>query len=299
MVRFVTKSCSVSCKVIIIGCLLVIIAIVFVYYPLEDPAYSGAATINNTLAEPKTISFAGMTDEEILAAIRKNFPYEVYREQLSEYKNRLNEEYVKADLVERVALEREVLFVQIKLQEAEKRYQDKLILCLEIIRFLDGNRDNLTDEIYNSATQALQNGNTEPVAILLAEFYEKYRITLGGDSLDRAAKAIFLLGKISNEQSRYQKAYHYYRQAVKHDPENTSYLLAAAESANNIALYRNATIYYEAALHNLRNEVDVSPKKIRQLLIKLAEVWESRSNAQKAKEYYRQAEKINVIPGKP
>ena len=162
-------------------------------------------------------------------------------------------------------------------------------------QFIRENHSDFAVTEYNSSQASLLKGNYEPATKLLSRIHEKYRVTLGGESLDRAAAAVFLQGRIAESKTVYRDAYRYFRLAAKYDPENVTYLLAAGGLADKIALYRNAIIYYEAALYNLKQKSDSSPQQIRQLLHKLGKVWESRADLEKAQQYFQQAEKTESI----
>ena len=231
-------------------------------------------------------------DASLLDAIRQAYPLNRFEEQLAQLKMRNRENYQKVDLVERVALDRELALLEAKQNNSVQAYQLKLDLLVTVIRFIENIRKELATKKFNTVQTSLINGDTRLASSLLSDIHNKYRVTLGGESYDREAQAVHLQGKIAREQLDFQRSYQYHRLSVKYDPQNTRYLLAAADVADSLALYRNAIIYYEAALHNLRQNDDTPKGQLRSLLTKLAKAWESRANGEKAREYYQQAAAI-------
>lgn len=230
---------------------------------------------------------------ELLAKLKRQFPVSAYRKKLEKKKDTLQVKYKKPDIIERIALERELALLQIKLDNYHQHYDEKVKLLIEVFLSLDYFRSDFSAIEYDSAHRALFSGNTEFANQLLAKVDAKYRITLGGDGIDRAASAVYLQGKLAEDQLEFRKAYRHYRKAVRYDPGNIRYLTAAGKIADSIALYGNAIVFYEAALAIQRKNQENSPDEIRQLLIKLGKVWESKGNKQKAEDYFQQASKLS------
>ena len=232
------------------------------------------------------------TDSELRQLVRETYPVRRFTEQLQQLKTRNREIYNKADLVERVALDRELTLLNAKQRNEGQAYQRKIDLLVTVLRFIEKLKDEFTAKQYNAAQTALINGSTQVANSLLSKVHNKHRVTLGGESLDLAARSVHLQGKIAEERLDFQRSYQYHRLSVKYDPQNTVYLLAAGDIADNLALYRNAIVYYEAALHDLQRKEDTPKEQLRQLLTKLAKAWESRADNKKAQDYFRKAENL-------
>ena len=225
-------------------------------------------------------------------AINERFPISAYRVQLENIKSLTQNKIKNTDLVERITLERELILLENKSENLDQSYEEKVKLLVEVLQYLDKIKVEFTPVEYNSAQSALVHGQTELADILFSKVDAKYRVALGGPGLVLAANAVYLQGRIAEDMIDFPEAYQYYRQAVRHSPENIRYLLAAGNIADNIALYSKAVAYYEAALHNLRGQQGESSDEIRQLLIKLGKVYESKADNKKAREYYQQAVKF-------
>lgn len=243
--------------------------------------------------EPNGVyNFIDTQESEIRDSIGQLYPFSTYEEQLVEQIALHQASINSADLVERIALNREQSLLKIKHENASQSYEEKIDLLIDIFQYLDELRLEFTSSEYNSAQTALMQGNTELANMLLFKVDTKYRVTLGGSGLDRAAYAVYLQGRIAEDQIDYRTAYQKYRQAVRYDPENIRYLLAAGKVADNIALYGKAIIYYEAALHHLGELKEQSSDETGQLLLKIGRVWESKANNKKARDYYQQAVRL-------
>lgn len=272
---------------------MMVVALLFLYFfqwddmkqEIMQRVTGESIAVDNYQSIPKT-------DSELRQLVRETYPPRRFAEQLQQLKMLNRKNYQKADLVERVALDRELTLLNAKQRNDDQAYQRKLDLLLTVVRFIESLKDEFTAKQYNAAQTSLINGSTQMADSLLSKVHNKHRITLGGESLDLAARSVHLQGKIAEERLDFQRSYQYHRLSVKYDPQNTSYLLAAGDIADNLALYRNAIIYYEAALHDLQNKKDTPKEQLRQLLTKLAKAWESRADNKKAQEYFRRAESL-------
>ncbi|WP_455219671.1 tetratricopeptide repeat protein [Kaarinaea lacus] len=245
--------------------------------------------IAKSIKEESGYKFVDTSESEILQEIKNRFPINAYELQIARQKNILENEFNRSDLVERITLERELTLLQVRIDNCQRYYDEKIMLLLEVFQSIRKFRNDFTSDEYNSAQLALINGDTELANRLLAKVDAKYRVTLGGTGIDRAAEAVYQQGKIAEENIDYRKAYQHYRQAVRYDPLNTEYLIDAGKIADSIALYGKAIVFYEAALSNLRKNKEKSPHETRQLLVKLGKTWSSKGEPEKAIEYFESA----------
>lgn len=299
MIKYLKKNRLVLAALIVTATAFITIWLIGYNYKDEVVTAVNSASPNDEVPVAKVNAYIPQSEKSLIAAIKNEYPVDAYHRQLLKRDVTLKEELEKVDLVERVVLEREILLNQLKIDSFTKSYTEKLYVLVDTIRFLETHRADFKDKEIDLALGALMKGDTQAGEILLRRIHDKYRVTLGGASIDSAAKAVYLLGRIAEERLRYQKAYQHYRQAVKYDPENTDYLLIAGKTADNLALYRKAVIYYEAALHNMKKNANISSKQLKQLLITLGKVWESRAEPKKAQLYYQQAAKITPVDDKP
>lgn len=230
---------------------------------------------------------------ELLGKVKAAFPISAYKKKLEKKKEILQAKFKNPDIVERIALERELALLQIKLDNYRQYYDETVKLLIEVFLALEHFQNDFSPDEYGSAQTALINGETELANQLLTNIDAKYRVTLGGDGIDRAASAVYIQGNIAEDQLDFQKAYRHYRKAVRYDPGNVRYLTAAGKIADSIALYGNAIVFYEAALAIQKKNKEIPRDEIRQLLIKLGKVWESKGDEQKANEYNQQASETN------
>jgi len=245
--------------------------------------------IGSEIDEEGDYQYVNKSKTEQLGEIKKQFSINDYKAQIENQKEQLQDKFKNPDIIERIALERELALLQFKIENYKQFYDEKLKLLLEAFQSLEQFRDEFSPNEYNSAQAALINGDTVLADQLFAKLDAKYRVTLGGDGIDRAAEAVYQQGKIAEDQINYRKAYQYYRQAVRYDPGNIEYLVAAGKLADSIALYSKAIVYYEAALFILQKNKGVSPDDIRQLLISLGKTWGSKGEVNKSIDYYEQA----------
>lgn len=237
-------------------------------------------------------SYVDKTKEQLVLEIQNSYSINDYKKNIENLKTLIQELLGSVDLVERVALERELSFLQVKLDNAAQSYDEKIQILLEVALFLESVKKEFTSKEYNSSITEIIKGDTASANKLLSKVDTKYRVTLGGDGFDLAARAVYLQGKIAESQIDYRRAFHYYRQAVKYDPENIAYLSSAGKIADNIALYSKAVMYFEAALYNSREQDGESSERYQQLLISLGKVWESKGDAKKAKAYLERVSKL-------
>lgn len=259
------------------------------FFQAYTPEKTSSDKIVNHVEEESDYQYVDQSKTEILTEIKKQFSINAYKTQIEKQKAQLQEKFNNADLVERITLERELTLLQNKMENYQQFYDEKVKVLLDAFQSLDRFREDFSASEYNAAQSALLQGNTEIADWLFSKVDDKYRVTLGGDGIDRAAEAVYQQGKIAQDQMDYRKAYRYYRQAVRYDPLNIKYLVDAGKIADSIALYGNAIVYYEAALGNLIKNKGVSPDGIRQLLISLAKTWSSKGKMDKAIEYYELA----------
>ena len=237
-------------------------------------------------------SYVDKTKEQLVLEIQNSYSINDYKKNIENLKTLIQELLGSVDLVERVALERELSFLQVKLDNAAQSYDEKIQILLEVALFLESVKKEFTSKEYNSSITEIIKGDTASANKLLSKVDTKYRVTLGGDGFDLAARAVYLQGKIAESQIDYRRAFHYYRQAVKYDPENIAYLRAAGKIADNIALYSKAVMYFEAALYNSREQDSERSERYQQLLTSLGKVWESKGDAKKAKSFFDRVNKL-------
>lgn len=259
------------------------------YFQSSMQKAASVSNIVNSVDEEIDYKYAAISKTELLNKINKQFSVDAYKAQIERHKNLVRGEYNNADLVERITLERELTLLQIRIENNQQFYNAKVNVLLEAFQALAKFRSEFSANEYNSAQSALLQGDTELADRLFSKVDEKYRVTLGGDGIDRAAEAVHQKGKIAEDQIDYRKAYQYYRQAVRYDPLNIKYLVDAAKIADSIALYSKAIIFYEAALGILQSNKGASADEIRQFLINLGKTWSSKGELDKALEYYELA----------
>lgn len=259
------------------------------FFQSSKPEMTPDDKIAKSIKEESAYKFVDKSESGILEEIKNQFPINAYKLQIAKQKNILEDEFNGSDLVERITLERELALLQVKIDNYQQYYDEKIKLLLEVFQYINKFRSDFTPNEYNSAQSALVNGDTDLANRLFANVDAKYRVTLGGDGIDLAAEAVYQQGKIAEEKIDYRKAYQYYRQAVRYDPLNTKYLIDAGKIADSIALYGKAIVFYEAALSNLRKNTGKSPHEIRQLLVNLGKAWSSKGDLEKAIDYFESA----------
>lgn len=239
--------------------------------------------------------FENSSAKDIMATIEEEFTIDIYQQQIIEQIQSIQAKYSNADLVERIVLESELALQQAKMENHKRLYSETVKLLSETFQVLKSFKGILPLQDYNFAQAALVRGDTGLANNQFSKIEDRYRDSKERHEIYRAAEAVYQQGEISRNQTDYRNAYRYYRQAVKYNPDNIMYLIAAANVSDSIALYGNAILYYEAALFHLQKEkqnesqTQESQYDLRQLWISLGEAYNSKCNAVKAIRYFELA----------
>jgi tetratricopeptide (TPR) repeat protein len=257
----------------------------------ESPSSESTATTQTVkFSERRFINELGKRQKaEILEEIRNQYSIDTYRTQLLGQEQRLRTKFTNADLVERVALERELTLQRIKIDSYERSYNEKINLLFEAYQALKNLKGEFSTQNYYVAQMALVKGNTLFAYKLFTQVEHNGRDAKDREVINRAAEAAYLRGNIAKDELNYRKAYRHYRRAVMLNPYNVRYLLEAGKIADSIALYSNAVNYYEAALHIENTQNKKPPRQLRQLWINLGHAWNSKGDSDKAIEYFELA----------
>ena len=247
--------------------------------PLPDPSHRSDRAAFNM----ETATSSGMSKP----------PYAVqdFVRQLTQRQQRLRKKLSNTDLVEQIALNREIDLIQIKIDDADNAFQQHFHLLQEIKSVMQDFRSFIEEDDFRRSRDELEFGNTTSAYDTLAKISLLFIKKNSELTLQDAALIKYSMGRIAEDKNEFQKAYRFYKQAVQYQPENISYFIALGTIANQIALYGNAIQYLEAALamRRAQKSLTAADADLANIFLNLAGAYEGRGYNDKARQYYRLA----------
>ncbi len=170
-------------------------------------------------------------------------------DKLLEHKEKINEEKLKhlseKETKKRKVIEKELVEVKKQRSELEVTVENKNEEIFELNSKLQALQGKIAPEKLNDAIDALDKGDTKVAELLLIEVLE----TKTNDS-ELLSTAAHLLGWIAYNDIDYEKALHYFLEAIKLQPEKSS-------SHNNIGNILGIIGRYKDAEYHLNKSIDI------------------------------------------
>ncbi|MBI3515027.1 MAG: tetratricopeptide repeat protein [Proteobacteria bacterium] len=164
--------------------------------------------------------------------------------------------------------------VRTQLSDTEAAYEEQKLLVRELAAELSRAKSDVDPETYRRAIAALEAGDTNLAESLLQQVLEKRR-----EQVKSAATAAYQLGRIKEvDRLDFRAAADLYKEAVRYDPENPTYLIAAAKNAYFLGQFSEAERLFEAA----EQTTGIAPTQLAQILIGIAESYRTRGEYAKA-----------------
>jgi len=211
-----------------------------------------------------------------------------YLNALRQRQARFKDQLTNKDLVEQIALRREIALVQLRIDDLDSSYQRYIQLVADINGQLKQYRNYLDAISRQRISAGFVHGNTKPAYDVLTNLSAEAINENLKLSLSDLAKLKFLLGRISEEDNLEERAYLFYKQAVSLDPYSVRFLLSAGSSANRIALYNNAIQFLESG-REIQQKNNRQSELFADILANLASAYEGKNQNRKANDYRRQA----------
>lgn len=206
---------------------------------------------------------------------------------------RIRDQMDNKDVVEQIALRREIALVQLRLDDAQNAYYRYRQLVADIEEQLKQYRDSIDANAWQGMKDGFLHGNSKPAYDVLASLSAGAVTEQPQLSLVDLAKTKYLLGRISEDADLEERAYQFYKQAAGLDPDSVRYLLATGTSANRIALYNNAIQFLEAG-REIQQKASQQSELYADILRRLASAYEGKNQNQRARRYRRQALQIYI-----
>ncbi|MGH8546347.1 MAG: tetratricopeptide repeat protein [Gammaproteobacteria bacterium] len=166
-----------------------------------------------------------------------------YEERLERREQELREEFAKTSAAEKdrlALLEKELAAATAKRENPEESLADFKAKLAEASQALAKFKGDLPEDQLKQAQEALAKGNTPTAEALFGKALEQNKA--------QAAEAAYQLGQLAYERVDYAKAYAYYQEAAKLEPDNPTYLNMAGRLAYEVGRYAEARPFLEEAL---------------------------------------------------
>lgn len=242
----------------------------------QDGPSSSAKTIGLTSVDESPVFFISKAD---------------YLDALRRRQARIQDKLDNKDVVEQIALRREISLVQLRIDDLQNSYQRYMQLVVDIREQLKLYRDYIDATSWQQVNDGFLHGNSKPAYDVLTGLSAAAVNQQLNLQLSEHARLKYLLGRISEDANFEERAYLFYKQAMSLDPYSVVYLLASGSSANRIALYNNAIQILETA-REIQRKSNRQSELFADILSNLASAYEGKNQNRKASDYRRQALQI-------
>ena len=164
-----------------------------------------------------------------------------------------------------------------------------------IDKAVDSFSNSLSRTEYQDIQQDLSKGYTNHAFQAFIKISVLFLKEKSGLSMRDAAQAKFLMGKIAVENLQAQKAFRFFKQAVRFEPENIEYLFELGKLANQLALYTNAIQYLEAAEILEKKRSDADKALLLAILDNLSSAWQAKGDEKKSRYYKNEVVKLKQV----
>ena len=141
------------------------------------------------------------------------------------------------------------------------------------------------------AQEALAKGDTAAAEALFGKALEQGKAQAAASN-EKAAQAAYQLGQLAYERIDYAKAYAYYQEAAKLEPDNPTYLNMAGELAWKIGRYAQAQPFLEKSLAIREKALGAEHPDVAASLNNLAALYDAQGQYGKAEPLYERALQI-------
>jgi len=138
------------------------------------------------------------------------------------------------------------------------------------------------------AQEALAKGDTAAAEALFGKALEQGKAQAAASN-EKAAQAAYQLGQLAYERIDYAKAYAYYQEAAKLEPDNPTYLNMAGELAWKIGRYAQAQPFLEKSLAIREKALGAEHPDVAASLNNLAALYDTQGQYGKAEPLYQRA----------
>ncbi len=229
---------------------------------------------------PVTIS--GITLEEHEERLKR-------REQ--EVRKEIREAYAKThrDDTEKIALlEKELAAAEAKRQNPEQALSDFSAKLAEASQALEKLKGDLPAERLADARQALGKGDDAAAEALFTQALAQGKGQAAAGN-EKAADAAFQLGELAYQRIDYARAYDYYLEAAKLQPDNPEYLNMAGRITHDLGRYAEARTFFEKALALREKSLGPEHPDVATSLNNLAVLFENQGQYPKAEPLLQRA----------
>lgn len=175
---------------------------------------------------------------------------EQYEANLKRREQEVREELARTHRVEtdRIALlEKELAAAVAKRQNPEQALSDFSAKLAEASQALEKLKGDLPADQLAEARQALGKGDTAAAEALFTEALAQGKAQAAAGN-EKAADAAFQLGELAYQRIDYARAYDYYLEAAKLQPDNPEHLNMAGRIAHDVGRYAEAHTFLQKAL---------------------------------------------------
>ncbi|MGH8491368.1 MAG: tetratricopeptide repeat protein, partial [Gammaproteobacteria bacterium] len=207
-----------------------------------------------------------------------------HEESLKRREQELRDEFTKTSAAEKnrlALLEKELAAATAKRENPASlaEFKAKLAGASQTLAKFKG---DLPEDQLTQAQAGLAKGDTAAAEVLLANM----ALTA---SNEKAAEAAYQVGQLAYARIDYAKAYAYYQQAAKLEPDNPTYLNMAGTLAREIGRYTEAGPFLEEALAILEKALGPEHPNVAQSLNNLAGLYKAQGQYAKAEPLYKRS----------
>ena len=221
--------------------------------------------------------------QNIAETIHIGVPFEQYTADLAD-----KEKEVRKLLVDAALSDQEKQCLAIELAEVEKlRFDEKSSYLTHIkdlkerISRLDQFTGQISDQLIKDAKKALTKDDKDQAGKLFEQVKEQT-----STHITAAAEAEYQLGKLAEDQFRYQDAYRHFQRATQLAPENTDISNAAGLTAQVLGQYKIAIEHYESGLARDLNNFGKDHARVAVYHNNLGLAWDMLGHYKQAIEHY-------------
>ncbi len=214
-----------------------------------------------------------------------------HEESLERREQELREEFTKTSAAdkERLALlEKQLAAATAKRENPEASLADFKVKLAEASQALAKFKGELPEDQLKQAQEALAKGDTAAAEEAFAKVLEQGKAQAAASN-EKAAEAAYQLGELAYEHIDYKKAYAYYQEAAKLEPDDPTYLNMVGTLAHEVGRYAEARPFLEEALAIREDALGREHPHVAQSLNNLAEFYRAQGQYGKAEPLYQRA----------
>ncbi|MGH8532623.1 MAG: tetratricopeptide repeat protein, partial [Gammaproteobacteria bacterium] len=207
-----------------------------------------------------------------------------HEERLERREQELREEFTKTSATDKdrlALLEKELAAATAKRENPEASLADFKATLAEATQALAKLKGELPEDQLKRAQEALAKGNTAAAEALFGEALEQGKAQATASN-EKAAEAAYQLGQLAYTRIDYAKAYAYYQEAAKLEPDNPTYLNMAGRLAQEVGRYAEARPFLEEALQIREKTLGPEHPDVAESLNYLAELYRTQGRYAKS-----------------